>query len=232
MADRIRPIALAALFTLSRTVEGGNDRLFSIDEIAQAAQPLSTSLTMSYNDLRNSLATYLATAVGTRGDPHFAGDRHRGLYELTEDGQDFYDTMVSMAAACQQNVRTTASAPTTSSSSSSSSSSRFIPGTLVRSAASARDSDDDDNDSGRDGSAALVARDNSATRKPSSSSSSSQRPENHPSAYSNMTGKRGRDQQSSSTSSSTAAAAGSANGSRQPRPALSKPSAGIHSRLF
>ena len=236
MVDRIRQIAVASLYNLSKTEDGGTDRTFSIHEIATyAAQMFS----LDFDELSNSLGTYLAATVRSGRDHDFTGDPYHGFYMLTDAGQELHATIVAAAAvAVSHQERTTASK---ASSSSSSSSSRFIPGTRVRSAASARDEDDDayDDDSGPDDSAVPAARDESANRNlsSSSSSSSSQRLENHPSAYSNMTGKRDRGQQSSSSSLSSsaaaaAAAAGSANGIRQSHPALSKPSTGINSRLF
>ena len=216
MVDHMRPISLAALYNLSITAERGNDRLFTIDEIAEAAQPFPT---VGYNDLRSSLGTYLAGAVRS-GDPYFAGDRYRGLYELTEAGKDFQNMVIGTAvAARQQNERTTARAPMNSSRpSSTSSSSRFIPGTLVRSAAIARDSDDDDEGVPDDSAAAPAACHKSTTRKLALlSSSSAQRSENHPSE----TGKLGYDQQSSSSASASSSSSPSSPSSPSPSPSSS-----------
>ena len=207
MVDHMRPISLAALYNLSITAERGNDRLFTIDEIAEAAQPFPT---VGYNDLRSSLGTYLAGAVRS-GDLHFTGNPFNGAYMLTNAGQKFYAKMVDTAvAARQQAERMTAIVPTTSSSNSTSSS-RFIPGTLVLSAAGARDFDydDADNDSGSNDSAAPAARDNSATRKFALSSSSAQCSENHPSACLN--------QQSSSSSPSSSTSSSRPADNKRPR---------------
>ena len=72
MADRIRSIALATLANLSRKEEGGNNSTFSIHEIATRAAQLFT--TLDYNELSNSLTTYLAAIVTSGEDRDFTGD--------------------------------------------------------------------------------------------------------------------------------------------------------------
>ena len=94
MVDRDRPIALAALFNLSRTEDGGNDRSFSVHEIATySAQMFS----LDFNELRISLGTYLAAAVRSGGDHDFTGDPYHGFYMLSNAGQELYATMVGTA---------------------------------------------------------------------------------------------------------------------------------------
>ena len=92
----IKPIALATLANLSRTEDGGKNRTFNILEIsARAAQLFS----LDYNDMRNSLSKYLAGAVTSGQDPHFAGDPYHEFYMLTNAGRDFQATIVAAAAA-------------------------------------------------------------------------------------------------------------------------------------
>ena len=196
MAGNIRPIALAVLFNLSKTEDGGNNLTFSIHEIATHAAQL---FALDYDDLRNSLSEFLAGAVTSGQDNYFTGDPRHEFYMLTHAGQDFQATIVAAAnEACQQNKRTTASVTTTSRSSSSSSP-RFIPGTLVLSAAGAQDDDDATDDSRPDGGVAPAARDKSATAKLALSSSSSQGSETQSSAYNDMMDERGRQQPSTGT---------------------------------